>query len=78
MIEQTMVERIARSVDPEGMASDDPHRRSIGLAKARAALEAMQEPTEAMLGAVHDEPAAQNAALWQWQIMIRAALEEGS
>jgi hypothetical protein len=47
------------------------------LAKARAAIEAMQEPTETMLGAVHDEPAAQKAALWQWQIMIRAALQEG-
>ena len=76
MIEQTMVERVARAVDPEAMASDNPNLRAIALTKARAAIEAMREPTEAMLAAVHDEPAAQRAALWQWQIMVQAAMEE--
>lgn len=39
---ERVIERVARAIDPEAMASANPNLRAIGLRKARAAVEAMR------------------------------------
>lgn len=86
-----MVERVARALDPEAFGHDFPvmaakHyevRRSISMKRARAAIEAMREPTEAMVKAVYDqadpgfcdEPGESTSPRDAWQQMIDEALK---
>lgn len=80
----TMIERVARAIDIKQMEGHGVYEI------ARAAIEAMREPTEAMLRAGGDEPylATSGSPLVFaevrdvvapeniWQAMIDAALEE--
>jgi len=77
----TMIEKVARALycerigDPDYDFEDDPRgwSRSMHIAQARAAIEAMREPTEAMENAAityGDSP-----ILLTYEAMIDAALE---
>lgn len=78
MTEQTLIERVARALAPMAWAalgSGDTFaqkaRRTASMRHARAAIEAMKQPTDAMLSATEghsDDPAT------VWMTMIDAAL----
>ncbi|ASQ11852.1 hypothetical protein CDO22_17820 [Sinorhizobium meliloti] len=90
----TMVERVARALcvnEGENPDSPTPHNPHVDFVwqyyrgPARAAIEAMMEPTDAMLDAVADEedrrgiPSGVIGALIAeeaWPLMIQAALKE--
>lgn len=97
----TMIERVARAMFAKLIADDDAYALARGdgpenitldgsfdlRVLARAAIEAMREPTEAMAGAPYDanvrilteagaEPILDDAAREVWQAMIDAALQE--
>lgn len=68
-----MIERVARVIDPAVFV--DPSIQSgvdAAMVKARAVLQVMKEPTEAMLVPVATEPCARS--IWYW--MVVAALGE--
>lgn len=69
-----MLQRVAAAIDPEAMASGNPNFRAIGIGKARAAIEAMREPTDAMLAAGEDF-CTHNGMAGCWQNMLEAALK---
>lgn len=79
-----MVERVARAISPKTW--DDPVCGGLAKEAARAAIEAMREPTEAMMKAgeacdeMWDEFTAtpKHAASCEvhWQAMITAALSD--
>ena len=86
---QTMVERVARAIDP-GAWEDDlstptrdgvisfHKRRQYSCVIARAVIEAMREPTSLMLkeGAAGSGEDSEATALGAWDAMIDAALAE--
>lgn len=59
-----MIERVARAIDPLAWVTDGLGNlvfsrsldRAEAMCKARAAIEAMREPTEAMIQDMHDGP----------------------
>jgi len=68
------IEQVARVLFPATFESDDNSSKRYALSQARAAIEAMREPTDAMDkkgNAVLDD-----GALYVWQAMIDAALKE--
>lgn len=79
----SMVERVAQSIaERRGIA---PEQRSDGMMAvfrmdARAAVEAMRDPTRGMIAAADDEDSdkyvARGRAISSWQAMIDAALAE--
>ncbi len=78
---ETMVERVARAIFFQGGEQDDlmwkhtqSHRRETAIVQARAAIEAMMPPTEAMLkaAAALKSPCVKYSTLYN--SMIRAAL----
>jgi hypothetical protein len=79
-----MVERGARILEPQAWAALGDcdtlayrSRRTASLRKARAFIEAMREPTEAMVSVGNSTTAAAFApAVDVWQAMIDAALQE--
>ena len=93
-----MVEQVARAIDRQAFYAWDKHgrdtnARQCAFAQARAAIEAMSEPTEAMVLDGHAETPYCNGAdphgiigdrscneaiTDVWQAMIRAALKEDS
>ena len=84
MAESEMVERVARALDPDAFAERLPghekgkcpscdYRTELAMSQARKAIEAMREPTEAMVDAVGSDYGA--ALEHQWQAMIDAALK---
>ncbi|MEJ5979495.1 hypothetical protein WG901_22770 [Novosphingobium sp. PS1R-30] len=82
----TPLELAARSLcnneghDPDrvGLSNNGDHYWTTYVGKARAVLEALREPSEAMLEAVYREMRFDDGtALKAWQRMIDAALEEG-
>jgi hypothetical protein len=76
MSEDSMIERVARALSEAGAASDWDH----AAAAARAAIEAMREPTEAMVDAA--SAAAQKPTGWHmvyrniYRAMIDTALKD--
>lgn len=81
MAEQSMVERVAKAlfesaVDDRQWANADIYAykdtslRELYLAKARAAIDAMREPTAEMIGAMEDSYQPDEV----WRAMIDAAL----
>lgn len=77
----SMIERVARAIARDDYDGDDlwdklgPGNKAAYKANARAAIEAMREPTEKM----SDEGAANNfgkPSYAAWQAMIDAALSE--
>jgi hypothetical protein len=80
-----MVERVAAAINRAGiewLEAQDPKRMSLGWADvpdevfARAAIEAMREPTEAMVEAAWDEAALPCCPQDIWPKMIAAALAD--
>jgi hypothetical protein len=76
-----MSEMIKRVADAMQVAGDkwvnEGHAdwRDIDLkVLARAAIEALREPTKAMVAASNPHPAEQEIAIFAWQAMIDAAL----
>lgn len=78
-----MVEKVARAIDPEAWKDDLPvptradtiafhEGRQASIARARAAIGAMREPSDSMLAAMD-----QSAGQWAWLAGIDAALSEG-
>lgn len=77
----TMVERVARALHPEifkdfgghgpGECPDCDEQRELARELARAAIEAMREPTQRMLDATWTD-----ASAFTWRTMIDAALNE--
>ena len=88
-----MVERVARAIWQESVGRADWYKwetfrpdawgRCLSMAQARAAIEAMREPTEAMIEAARneddpgfcDEPGFAAPHKDAWQAMIDAALK---
>ena len=84
-----MVERVARAIygGPIPWEAIDPASQKILLRDARAAIEAMREPTEAMseVGRIIVGPTYEAKSLLRareadicWRAMIDAALRKGS
>lgn len=74
-----MVDRVARILEPQAWAALGAgdtlaykNRRTSSLRKARAAIEGMREPTDAMI----DAGAKEYTVLMMWQAAIDAALKE--
>lgn len=87
----TMIEKMARAMHP-GIGWEKPEQswmaggRDAALEDAKRALQAMIEPTEAMIDrfvsralcvSVHGEGGWSDYAREQWKTMIQAAIEEG-
>ena len=80
----SMIERVARAMEDVGSMSSYASKGHLREARARAAIEAMGEPTEDMIEAAYDahdrfEAAAEGA--WcglssAYRAMIHAALNE--
>ena len=79
----TMLERVARAIRP--LPWDENIRRPPGVAElekelafaeARAAIEAMQEPTEKMWGDGFEAVGYDSDLIAAWNAMISAALSE--
>ncbi len=77
---ETMIERVARAINAEaegpdgrGWNDEDLRTKANCRAEARAAIEAMREPTEEMLRSVL---LSREIAGQVWQAMIDAALDE--
>lgn len=71
MAEETMIERVARANHATEFASGGATPEEL----ARAAIEAMREPTAAMIKAAAEYALAEDAA-GVWIAMIDAALKE--
>lgn len=82
----TMLEKMARAIDPSALIEDsdgcvcDPPRRDRAFESARAALMAMREPTEAVLlaGAVVNETVCADELRTMHAHMIDAILSESN
>lgn len=78
--EEDMIERVARAIDavfePGGSNGAHTFSGQVTLA-ARAAIEAMREPTEAMVTAWFTAQAAESGNA-MWNLMIDAALKSPS
>lgn len=80
MMDESMIERVADAI----MRADDgnPAYREIYLRSARAAIEAMREPTDAMTAEGGDTPCGQfypgSQAANIWRNMIDVALTQTS
>lgn len=85
----SMIERVARAIDPcawDVMTHDDgcPDCRAAreqARGRARAAIEAMREPTEEMVrmgmtALPNSTPGRHQKTGWVWDAMIDAALKE--
>ena len=77
-----MIERVARNLHDEwfgvgGWSSLSDHDRKRWVFMARAAIEAMMEPTEGMLSAGETALPSPVPLRASYNAMIRAALEEG-
>lgn len=70
-----MVERVAKAIDRVSTAMN-PHRTDQELleAAARAAIEAMREPTDEMLASLKEDWWDNETPLTVWQAMIDGAL----
>lgn len=70
----TMIERMARAMNPGAFAEGvwEPRARRFALDRARVALQAAREPTDAMV-----EACEENFAADAWRDMVDAALAEG-
>lgn len=77
-----MVEKVARAIDPFAWKNQPkmPRRCEASLSSARAAIEAMREPTDEMEAAAyaHDDSGAQLSCAYDeiYTAMIDAALKE--
>jgi hypothetical protein len=80
--EQSMVERVAKAICCPGLLECRNHNcyvYEVGhLHTARYVIEAMREPTKAMLGAVLDSPMRPTGVIDDWQTMIDEALKCGT
>jgi len=86
----SMIERVARAIDPEIWAVDAPiptrsatidfhARRQESCRVARAAIEAMREPTDAITCAIADASPSytmKDTRIRIWEAAIDAALNE--
>lgn len=81
-----MVEKVARAIDPEAWKDDLPiptradtiafhEARQASIVQARAAIEAMREPTQFMIDAM-DDHAGTLAPQYAYMDAIDAALKE--
>lgn len=75
-----MVERVARAIQAtrgprENWDRVTPATRDLWMADARAAIEAMREPTEAMTDAGWRRIEERDDAAENWRMMIDAALK---
>ena len=70
---ESMIERVARAIYDE--AADKPYATDLEPI-ARAAIEAMREPTREMLAAGMNEEGVD--LLSEWRAMIDAALKDNS
>lgn len=76
VIQETFPGRLRQTSWEE--AQSDPRSAGLSFAQARAAIDAVYEPTEAMVKSAHDEMDRRNtiAASSIWRIMIDEALKE--
>lgn len=76
----TMVERVAKAIMPEAFIFGEEARakQPIAFERARAAIEAMRDPTEAMIdaGADGSGEGSTRVALGAWADMIEEALKD--
>ena len=71
-----MIERVARAIArPEDWDELKPHWHEVFREQARAAIEAMREPTKRMVDAGRDEDTLTGAIASVWAVMIDAALK---
>jgi hypothetical protein len=75
---ETMIERVASAIVKDLDADNVPFAEEASLRYARMAIEAMREPTEAMMGACDAAypDASVKQAYRSWHVMIDAALAE--
>lgn len=75
-----MVERVAKALAAQDFSCDwgwvAPHYQEAYLESARAAIEAMREPTEGMKECGREETGSLATALAAWDSMIDEALKQ--
>lgn len=76
MSDMTMVERVAHALSGTLDGDDPEEARKYYIAVARTAIEAMREPTDAMLEATWAKLHANISDADFWSAMIDAALSE--
>lgn len=75
---ETMLERVARAIhDASHKELGFSWAKEMRMAQALAAIEAMREPTDAMLSATSFVRGLEEYPLANWEDMIDAALTEG-
>ena len=79
-----MVEKVARAIhnsDPDGLGALpwdelEDWQREFYISDARAAIEAMREPTEFMVRSLPERAVWQDEAAMNYRLLIAAALNE--